>query len=108
MNPASPEARATLWGLDWFEDPVWRKERSIGVNLHMITAFLDLHVKGDASMAAYLDVATPKSDDTVWPAAPATPYGAYSPGVAPVTVWKGFQLHHTSGLELWSGAPKAP
>jgi len=105
MNPASPEARASLWGLDWFEDPVWRKDRTIGINLHMISAFLDLHMKGDASRAAYLDVATPKSDDAVWPATAARAYGAYSPGAAPITVWKGFQRLHDAGLELWRGDP---
>jgi len=71
----------------------------------MISAFLDLHMKGDASRAAYLDVATPKSDDAVWPATAARAYGAYSPGAAPITVWKGFQRLHDAGLELWRGDP---
>ncbi len=102
MNPSTGD-ETTLWGLDWFEDPVWRKDRIIGVSLHMITAFLDLYVKGDESRAAYLDVATPESDDAVWPAASAGAYGAYSPGAAPITVWKGFQRVHDAGLELLRG-----
>jgi dienelactone hydrolase len=100
MNGAPDTMRGKLWDLDWFEDPVWRKERVIGVNLHMITAFLDLYVKGDVGKAAYLDV-IPASNDGVWPPPPpGTPYGGYSPGSGGITVWKGFQRVHSAGLEF--------
>jgi predicted dienelactone hydrolase len=108
MNGAPDTMRGKLWDLDWFEDPVWRKERVIGVNLHMITAFLDLYVKGDAGKAAYLDV-IPASNDGVWPPPPpGTPYGGYSPGSGAITVWKGFQRVHSAGLELHHLAPAKP
>jgi predicted dienelactone hydrolase len=105
MNGAPDTMRSKLWDLDWFEDPVWRKERVIGVNLHMITAFLDLYVKGDRSRAAYLDL-IPSSNDGVWPQPPkGTPYGGYSPGSGGITVWKGFQRVHSAGLEFYHQEP---
>jgi predicted dienelactone hydrolase len=99
MDPAPAQMRQRLWDLDWFEDPVWRKSRVIGVNLHMITAFLGLHLKEDPAMAAFLAV-TPRSDEGAWPPSGPRTYGAYSPGGPPVTVWKGFQRVHAAGLEL--------
>ncbi|HEY2661519.1 MAG TPA: dienelactone hydrolase [Caulobacteraceae bacterium] len=105
MNPAVADDETSLWALDWFDDPVWRKDRIIGVSLHFITAFLDRYVKGDESRAAYLDVSTPESNDSVWPEAQAGAYGAYSLGASPITVWKGFQRVHDDGLELLRGDP---
>ena len=55
LGPAPEEMRQRLWDLDWFEDPVWRQDRIVGINLHFITAFLDRYVKDDASRASYLD-----------------------------------------------------
>jgi predicted dienelactone hydrolase len=103
----SPEAmRGRLWDQDWFEDPVWRKERISAINVHFITAFLDRYVKGDASRQAYLEVRTPESDDGVWPPQNALPYGAYSPSDANITVWKGFQRNHATGLQLLRADPQ--
>jgi hypothetical protein len=100
MNSAPASMRSKLWDQDWFEDPVWRKDRVIGVQLHFITAFLDRYVKGDARAAAYLDV-IPNSNDGVWPPPkPGEPYAAYSPGADGVTVWKGFQRNHATGLSF--------
>ena len=96
---SAPEAmRQTLWDLSWFEDPVWRKERIIGINLHMITAFLDRYVKGDESRAAYLDGLVPEAASGQWPGAAS--FDAYSTGADGVTVWKGFQKNYAEGLEL--------
>jgi predicted dienelactone hydrolase len=100
MNPAPDTMRSRLWDLDWWEDPVWRKERVIGVELHVITAFLDRYVTGDAAGGADLDVASPLSNDGAWPAKPGEPYAAVSPGPPAATLWKGFQRGHASGLEL--------
>ena len=106
LNVAPEAMRARLWDQDWFEDPVWRKERIGAVNLHFITAFLDRYVKGDASRAAYLQVRTPDSDDGVWPAQSSLPYGAFSPSDSNITVWKGFQRNHSTGLQLLSATPQ--
>jgi predicted dienelactone hydrolase len=109
LNPVPDAMRGKLWDQDWFEDPVWRKDRINAINSHFITAFLDLYVKGEASRAAYLDVPVAESAAGVWPAAtPAPAYDAYSPGTGDITVWKGFQRNHASGLELLQAAGSTP
>ena len=108
LNPAPEAMRQKLWDLDWFEDPVWRKDRIIAVNLHMITAFLDRYVKGDESRAAYLEVAVADGQAGRWPAPGPTHYAELSPGTGGVTVWKGFQQKHAAGLELIEHAAAAP
>jgi hypothetical protein len=105
MGPAPDQMRARLWDLDWFEDPVWRKDRVLGVELHFITAFLGLYAKGEAADAAYLDVATPIGADGQWPARPGEPFDAVSPGTPPITVWKGFHRREATGLELIRRGP---
>lgn len=106
LNPAPPEMRGAVWDMDWFEDPIWRQDRINGINLHFITAFLGLHLRGEAARAAYLNVAVKNSDDGVWNAPDGTPWGAYSPGGTKtpneggVTLWKGFQRRHARGMEL--------
>lgn len=106
LGPAPEEMRKRLWDQDWFEDPVWRQERIVGINLHMITAFLDRYVKGDESRATYLDGLIPESSKGVWPAEAGGNYSAYSPGTNGVTVWKGFQRGHAEGLELLHAEPR--
>lgn len=106
MNPAPQEMRARLWDQDWFEDPVWRKERLNAIEAHFISAFLDRYVKDDASRAAYLEVPVAHSSEGAWPADVApTAYEAVSPGAPPVTVWKGFQRKHAEGLSLLRADP---
>ena len=89
LSPVPDSMRQRLWDQDWFEDPVWRKERISAINAHFITAFLDRYVKGDQSRAAYLNVAVTESSAGVWPAA--TPALAYFPGgtngTAPTSGW---------------------
>ena len=106
LNVAPAVMRSHLWDEDWFEDPVWRKERVSAINAHFITAFLDLYLKGDKSRESYLDVQTPDSDGGVWPQASTLPYGAYSPSDSSITVWKGFQRNHATGLQLLKAIPK--
>ena len=107
LNVAPPTMRRHLWDEDWFEDPVWRKERVSAINAHFITAFLDRYVKGDVSRQAYLDVQTPDSEDGVWPQQSSLPYGAYSPSDSNITVWKGFQKGHAVGLQLLRASSRA-
>lgn len=106
LGPAPEEMRGRLWDFDWFEDPVWRQDRIVAINLHMITAFLDRYVKDDASRSAYLDSLTRQSTDGEWPASAGRAYDAYSPGADGITVWKGFQRGHAEGLELLQAAPR--
>ncbi len=100
LNPAPETMRGRLWDQDWFEDPVWRKDRINAINSHFITAFLDRYVKDDASRDAYLNVSSPASGAGTWPSPNPYPYDAYSPGTNGVSVWKGFQRNHAAGLEL--------
>ncbi len=100
LDPAPPGMRSRVWDISWFEDPVWRKDRIIGINLHMITAFLDRYVKGDESRAAYLDAPVPESINGSWQAPQGTPYAARSPGTTGISLWKGFQRDYAEGLEL--------
>jgi predicted dienelactone hydrolase len=100
LNPAPETMRARLWDQDWFEDPVWRKDRVNAISAHFISAFLDRYVKDDASRDAYLNVPVPESAAGTWLSANPYPYDAYSPGANGVSVWKGFQLNHAAGLEL--------
>ena len=99
LGPAPPEMQANLWNQDWFEDPVWRKDRLIAVSLHFITAFLDRYVKDDASRSAYIDGLVVESSAGKWDAPQGTPWSARSPG-GDVTLWKGFQRRHATGLSL--------
>jgi predicted dienelactone hydrolase len=108
LGPAPFDMRSSLWDFDWFEDPVWRADRIVGINLHFITAFLDRYVKDDASRTGYLDGLVPDSTQGEWPAAAAGKYGSYSPGADGITVWKGFQRQHAEGLELVHAEPRQP
>lgn len=100
LNPVPEEMRNKLWDQDWFEDPVWRKDRINAVTTHFITAFLDRYLKADESRAAFLDVAVTESNDGEWPAGGTVAYDAYSPGTGGITVWKGFQRNHATGMQL--------
>jgi hypothetical protein len=98
LVPAPPQAKTALWDFQWFEDPVWRKDRILGIEAHFITAFLDRYAKGDESRAAYLDSDVALGAGGTWPAA-VKGYGAISPGGAGAT-WKGFHRGTALGLEL--------
>jgi len=101
MAPIPENMRDRLWDLDWFADPVWRNERVVAINLLFITAFLDRHVKGDASRSAYLDGLIEQSGEGRWPEKPASAgYAATSPGGEGITLWKGFQDRHAAGLRF--------
>jgi predicted dienelactone hydrolase len=100
LNPAPAQMRSNLWDMDWFVDPIWRSERVNAINLHFITAFLAIHLKGDASMNSFLDVPVEDAGDGVWNAPAGTPWDAYSPGGNGNTLWKGFQRRHAQGITL--------
>ena len=97
-NPPPAEMHGRLWDFDWFADPVWRKDRINAIATHMITAFLDYRLKGDATRAAYLAVPAENSDHAGWEGA-ADGYAAMSAGGSNPT-WKGFWRGHQDGLIL--------
>ena len=100
LSPAPAQMRSSLWDMDWFEDPIWRQDRVNAINLHFITAFLAINLKGDASMSSFLTVPVENAGDGVWNAPADTPWGAYSPGGNDITLWKGFQRRHAQGITL--------
>lgn len=106
LNPVPAEMRGSVWDMDWFEDPIWRQDRINAINLHFITAFLAVHLRGEADKRAFLDVPVVDSDAGEWKAPDGTPWSAYSPGGDKVTLWKGFQRRHARGMELRHSAPK--
>jgi predicted dienelactone hydrolase len=63
--------------IDFFDEPVWNKERLAGINEHFVTAFLDLYLKGDESKRAYLSDAG-KGFDKRW----ALGFGLHCEGAA--------------------------
>lgn len=97
-NPAPAEALTSLTTQEYFDEPVWRKERITAINQHFISAFLDLYLKGDESKRAYLHVAPEKSNDGAWPLIRGESAGAkFSDGAK---YWKGFQRRWAVGLEM--------
>jgi predicted dienelactone hydrolase len=107
LDPAPASMRDDLWNFSWFEDPLWRKDKILAINTHMITAFLDRYVKDEDTRSAYLDGLVPRIDDTVWPAELAPHFDMTSAAEAPVTLWKGFKRRFSTGLE-WHAAPAEP
>jgi predicted dienelactone hydrolase len=76
---------------DHYADPVWDNVRMNNISQHFITAFLDLHLKGDTRMEPYLTL-LPNAADGVWAVDDA--------GVATAanTYWAGFQNRTAAGL----------
>ena len=77
----------------------------MAISLHFMTAFLDRYVKDDASRASYIDGLVVESGKGTWEAPPGTPWNARSPG-GDVTLWKGFQRRHATGMTLMHAMPK--
>jgi predicted dienelactone hydrolase len=106
-NPPPPEADADFSTREYFAEPVWRAERINAINQHFITAFLDLHLKGDKAKRAYLDVTPPNAGDGQWPLAPFQNVGGKPASAEQSAFWRGFQRRWALGLEMRSGKPAA-
>lgn len=92
-NPAPPEAYDRSWEIfKRWSDPVWDTRRLNDANCHFLTAFLDLHLKGDAEKDAYLQ----------GPAAGGTEAETGIPGQpgAKPAEWKGFTEGTAAGIRL--------
>jgi predicted dienelactone hydrolase len=81
-----------------YADPVWDTVRMNNILAHFVTAYLDLHLKGDTAKAAYLEV-VPQGRDAVFAQNRA---GAPAPTH---TYWKGFKRGTAIGLVLEHRAP---
>jgi predicted dienelactone hydrolase len=102
MNAAPLSVEHNYLYIDKFNEPVWRKERILAINAHMITAFLDLHLKGMSDRASYLNVPTPVADDGAWPLREGEASGAKvaQPAGPSSNYWRGFHRRWALGLEL--------
>ncbi|MCX7298890.1 MAG: dienelactone hydrolase [Rhodobacterales bacterium] len=76
-----------------YADPIWDTVRMNNISAHFITAFLGQHLKGDAGMAAFLDLA-PNAADGV---SLRDETGARLPGD---TYWAGFAPRTAAGLRF--------
>jgi predicted dienelactone hydrolase len=105
-NPPPPEALDAFTTREFFDEPVWRKDRIAAINQHFITAFLDLYLKGDESRRSYLHPVPEKSNDGTWPLAQGESAGSkFGDGA---TYWKGFQRRWAVGMEMHCLAPAKP
>ncbi|MDQ2891758.1 MAG: dienelactone hydrolase [Pseudomonadota bacterium] len=102
MNAAPPSVASNYIYIDKFDEPVWRKDRILAINAHMITAFLDLHLKRILDRASYLDVPTPVADDGTWPLDEGEVSGGKlaQPTGPSATYWRGFHRRWALGLQL--------
>ncbi len=101
-NATPPELQGQFEYRERQDEPVWRKDRILAINAHMITAFLDWQLKGRADRRTYLDVPVEHAADGVWPVRPGVDVGAAiaQPGTEPHAYWPGFQRRWALGLEL--------
>ncbi len=107
-NPEPPIADDYFDLTDWFNEPVWRRDRVVGINQHFITAFLNQHLKGDDSAATYMNVMPERSNDGEWPLPPGGYVGGtYSTGQHDgKAYWKGFQRRFALGLTMKRAAAR--
>lgn len=107
MNAAPASVASDYLYIDKFNEPVWRKDRILAINAHMITAFLDLHLKGMKERASFLNVPTPIADDAHWTLTEGEVSGTKlaQPTGPSATYWRGFHRRWALGIELAHFAP---
>ena len=82
-----------------YTDAVWDSVKSSNIMFHFATAFLDYHLKGDATRKRYLDV-IPFSQQGVWSVEDGEPTPEHS-------YWTGFPRYSARGLVLEYREPQA-
>ena len=95
--PAPANSYAVSEKLGWapfehYADAVWDTTRMNNIAQHFATAFMDMHVKGDAEMAPYLDLVE-TAEDGVWSMTDDVPNADH-------TYWMGFGNNTARGLRL--------
>ncbi len=86
--------REDTTGAGHYTDPVWDTLRMNNILQHFVTAFLDLHLKGDTDKAAYLDLVEDGADGV---------YAMNPDGQARAnhSYWRGFGPGSAVGLKLY-------
>lgn len=98
-----PDFPTSFQAHEFFDEPVWRKDRIMAINQHFITAFLDLNLKGDESKRSYLHVTPTLSNDGKWPLPPGKSAGdKVSDGTG---YWKGFHRRWALGMSMTCKSP---
>ncbi len=101
-NPEPPFADDYFDMTDWFNEPVWRRDRIVGINQHFITAFMNLYLKANEDALSYMDVTPIRSSDSEWPVPP----GGYTGNTVSngdqdgKPYWKGFQRRWALGMQM--------
>jgi hypothetical protein len=80
-----------------YTDAVWDSIRSSNVMFHFVTAFLDLHLKGNESSTEFLQL-VPRASDGIWSVEGDARTDAHS-------YWHGFPQYSARGLILEHRAP---
>lgn len=90
---------------EFLAEPVWRSERLNVINQHFVTAFLDLHMKGCASSAGYLEVPCEDANRGIWPVSLGELTGDMLAGQAQGSYWPGFPRRWAAGVSLQRERP---
>ena len=85
---------------EFLKEPVWRSDRINAINQHFVTAFLDLHLKGDADKVGYLNVPVQDSNTGTWPIGFGEQLNGKLAGPDQKNHWRGFQKRWAVGLEM--------
>ncbi|XUU61194.1 alpha/beta hydrolase family protein [Erythrobacter sp. HA6-11] len=85
---------------EFLMEPVWRQDRINSINQHFVTAFLDLHLKGDESRASYLAMPVSNANDSKWETQFGEQLNGKLAGDDEPDHWRGFQKRWAIGLDF--------
>jgi predicted dienelactone hydrolase len=100
-NPVPFTQQTPFPVIEFMNEPVWRQDRINMINQHFIRAFLDLHLKGDTTKAAFLNVPTEVSGNSDWPTEFGESVGGTLAGDKQPKYWRGFQRRWALGIEMY-------
>ncbi len=102
-NPSPSGMRLDYGQTQFFDEPVWRKDRIDAINQHFTTAFLDLVLKGDTAKRRFLDLPVRDANEGKWKQPEGTrDTGQFSTGhdAEGNPFWTGFQRRWALGLSM--------
>ncbi|MEM9533958.1 MAG: dienelactone hydrolase [Pseudomonadota bacterium] len=96
----APALRDAYVRQEYFAEPVWRTERLNAINLHFVTAFLNLTLKGNGEMLPYLQLPVEASADGDWPLPFGQSGGDAHAGEQQTQFWRGFRRRWALGMTM--------
>lgn len=99
-NPPPAESLSNFEDYMHYAEPAWDMTRLNDLNMHFVTAFLDLKLKGLTDRAQYLDVKVPVAQNGMFSR---NPDGTLKPDD---TSWPGFAPRTAVGIELYKLPPR--